>query len=320
MEKVIAARNLTKEYDGLLAVDHVSFEVNRGEVFGFLGPNGAGKTSTIRMLVGLTEPSEGSALVAGYDIRKEIVEVKRRVGVVTETSNLYDELTAGENLLFASQLYNVPRNERPTRIKELLERFHLTDRRDTKFGKLSRGLKRRVVIAAALVHRPEIIFMDEPTTGLDVVSARSLRKYIEELQKEGTTVFLTTHYIEEADQLADRIALIVKGNIVTVDTPERIKDKVKGTPIVEAVLSREPNKLMIEKLGELGSVDWDERRISITTGNVMVALESLIHLAKQEGLEVQHIQTQRPSLEDAFVELTGISAESMMSEKSRGRR
>ena len=319
MEEVITAWNLTKEYDGLLAVDHVSFEVNRGEVFGFLGPNGAGKTSTIRMLVGLTEPSEGSASVAGYDIRKEIVEVKRRVGVVPETSNLYDELTAGENLLFASQLYNVPRGERPNRIKELLERFHLTDRRDTKFGKLSRGLKRRVVIAAALVHRPEIIFMDEPTTGLDVVSARSLRKYIQELQKEGTTVFLTTHYIEEADQLADRIALIVKGNIVTVDTPERIKDKVKGTPIVEAVLSREPNKLMIKKLRELGSVDWDERRISITTGNVMVALESLVHLAKQEGLKVQHIQTLRPSLEDAFVELTGISAESMMSEKSRGR-
>ena len=258
--------------------------------------------------------------MAGYDIRKEIVEVKRRVGVVPETSNLYDELTAGENLLFASQLYNVPRGERPDRIQELLESFHLTDRRDTKFGKLSRGLKRRVVIAAALVHRPEIVFMDEPTTGLDVVSARSLRKYIQELQKEGTTVFLTTHYIEEADQLADRIALIVKGNIVTVDTPERIKDKVKGTPIVEAVLSREPNRLLVEKLGELGSVDWDERRISITTGNVMVALESLIHLAKQEGLEVQDIQTQRPSLEDAFVELTGISVESMMSEKSRGRR
>jgi ABC-2 type transport system ATP-binding protein len=320
LEEAIAAWNLTKEYDGLLAVDHVSFEVSRGEVFGFLGPNGAGKTSTIRMLVGLTEPSEGSASVAGYDIRKEIVEVKRRVGVVPETSNLYDELTAGENLLFASQLYNVPRGERPNRIQELLERFHLTDRRDTKFGKLSRGLKRRVVIAAALVHRPEIVFMDEPTTGLDVVSARSLRTYIQELQKEGTTVFLTTHYIEEADQLADRIALIVKGNIVTVDTPDRIKDKVKGTPIVEAVLSREPNRLMVEKLGELGSVDWDERRISITTGNVMVALESLIHLAKQEGLEVQDIQTQRPSLEDAFVELTGISAESMISEKSRGRR
>ncbi len=320
MEEAIAAWNLTKEYDGLLAVDHVSFEVNRGEVFGFLGPNGAGKTSTIRMLVGLTEPSEGSASVAGYDIRKEIVEVKRRVGVVPETSNLYDELTAGENLLFASQLYNVPRGERPDRIKELLESFHLTDRRDTKFGKLSRGLKRRVVSAAALVHRPEIVFMDEPTTGLDVVSARSLRKYIQELQKEGTTVFLTTHYIEEADQLADRIALIVKGNIVTVDTPERIKDKVKGTPIVEAVLSREPNRLLVEKLGELGSINWDEQRISITTGNVMAALESLIHLAKQEGLEVQDIQTQRPSLEDAFVELTGISAESMMSEKSRGRR
>ncbi|MFQ6053817.1 MAG: ABC transporter ATP-binding protein, partial [Candidatus Bathyarchaeia archaeon] len=224
MDDAIVVENLTKYYDDLLAVDHISFRVHGGEVFGFLGPNGAGKTTTIRMLVGLTTPSEGTAAVAGYDILEDIVEVKRRVGVVPETSNLYDELSVWENLLFASRLYHVPRDARPDRIKDLLETFRLWERRDTRFGKLSKGLKRRVVIAAALVHEPQIVFMDEPTSGLDVVSALALRRFIDELRLEDTTVFLTTHYIEEADQLSDRIAIIVDGKIVTVDEPEDIKN------------------------------------------------------------------------------------------------
>ena len=221
MEEVIVAWNLTKEYDNILAVDHVSFEVNRGEVFGFLGPNGAGKTTTIKMLTGLTAPSEGTARVAGFDIMDDIVEVKRRVGLVPESSNLYDELTVWDNLLFTSQLYHVPRGKRGERIDELLETFNIQERRLTKFGKLSRGLKRRVVIAAALIHQPEILIMDEPTSGLDVVSARSLRLFIKELHTKETTVLLTTHYIEEADHLSDRIAIMVKGKIRTVDTRAR---------------------------------------------------------------------------------------------------
>lgn len=319
MEVAIKTVDLTKSFGEFMAVDHVNFEVDRGEVFGFLGPNGAGKTTTIRMLVGLTTPSEGTATVAGYDIREEIVEVKRRVGVVPETSNLYDEPTVWDNLLFASRLYHVPRRDRPDRIKGLLENFHLWERRDTKFGGLSKGLKRRLVIAAALVHRPKIIFMDEPTVGLDVVSALSLRKFIEELRLEDTTVFLTTHYIEEADQLSDRIAIIVEGKIVTVDTPENIKGAVRGTPVIEALLSSEPDSSMIGELRDLGEVERKGRRIKIVSENVMKSLESLVRLASQRRIRIEDVNTIRPSLEDAFVRLTRVSPDVMRAEKERGR-
>jgi len=319
LEKVIAAWNLTKEYDGLLAVDNVSFEVNRGEVFGFLGPNGAGKTSTIRMLVGLTEPSEGSASVAGYDIRKEIVEVKRRVGVVPETSNLYDELSVWDNLLFSSRLYHVPKRERAYRIHNLLETFNLEDRRNTKFGKLSKGLKRRVVIAAALVHQPEIVFMDEPTSGLDVVSARSLRRLVGELRAEDTTVFLTTHYIEEADQLSDRVAIIVKGKIVTIDSPEKIKQSIRGVPVIEVLLSHEPEESTVKELEAVGAVERQGRRVRIEVEEVTEAIESLIRIATRSGMLIEDIATIRPNLEEAFVNLTGVSSDVMKTEKE-GRR
>ena len=185
-QSAIEAIGLTKQYGALSAVDDISFRVGRGEVFGFLGPNGAGKTTTIRMLVGLTSPSEGTAMVAGHSITDDIVEVKRRVGVVPEVSNLYDELSVWDNLLFMSQLYHVPKQERSERIEEVLQSFDLQSSRGMKFGKLSKGLKRRVVIAAALVHSPEIVFMDEPTAGLDVVSAQSLREFIEQLGSNDT--------------------------------------------------------------------------------------------------------------------------------------
>ncbi|RLI07687.1 ABC transporter ATP-binding protein [Candidatus Bathyarchaeota archaeon] len=320
MENSIVANGLTKYYDGLLAVDHVSFRVRRGEVFGFLGPNGAGKTTTIRMLVGLTTPSEGTATVAGYDIREEIVEVKRRVGVVPETSNLYDELSVWDNLLFISQLYHVPRGERADRIEELLETFHLLERRDTKFGRLSKGLKRRVVIATALVHQPEIVFMDEPTSGLDVVSALSLRKLIAGLSRRNITVFLTTHYIEEADQLTDRVAIIVNGRIVKVDTPEEIKGAFRGPPVLEARLSMEPNGSMIRELEEAGKVEVKGHTVKIMTEDVTAALGSLARLASRGNMKIERVNTSGPTLEDAFVRLTGVSPDVMRAEKERGGR
>ena len=303
-----------------MAVDHISFNVRRGEVLGFLGPNGAGKTTTIKMLTGLTALSEGTARVAGFDIRDDIVEVKRRVGLVPESSNLYDELTVWDNLLFTSQLYHVPRRERGERLVELLETFNIHERRNTKFGKLSKGLKRRVVIAAALVHRPEILIMDEPTSGLDVVSARSLRRFIEELRTEKTTVILTTHYIEEADQLSDRIAIMVKGNIITVDTPEKIKQSVRGTPVTEALLSEDPDTRMIQELENTGKVECTGRKVRVETGDVQEAIEALIRLSSQRGMRIEEINTLRPSLEDAFVELTGVSSEAMSTEKENRRR
>lgn len=311
----IEINRLSKYYDGLLAVDGISFEVSRGEVFGFLGPNGAGKTSTIRMLVGLSKPSDGTAMVAGYSITDNIVEVKRRVGLVPEVSNLYDELSVWDNLLFMSQLYHVPRHERPGRVSEVLQSFDLIDRKLTKFGKLSKGLKRRVVIAASLVHEPEVLFLDEPTVGLDVVSAHSLREYIERLGTQETTVFLTTHYIEEADRLCDRIAIIVQGKIVVLDKPEEIKKRVRAQSIIRAELSRVPDGSLLQGLSELGELEFEGRSIRLQVEKTGESLSALFNLATQEGVSVEALETGRPTLEEAFVELTGMSTDRLHAEK-----
>jgi ABC-2 type transport system ATP-binding protein len=200
MNNAIEVSRLTKVYRAskdsppLRAVDGVDFAVREGEVFAFLGPNGAGKTTTIRMLTGLTHPTSGQARLMGLDLARDVARIKKRVGVVPEASNLYDELSAFDNLVFAMQLYGVPRAERKVRAEELLGRFRLGEKRDVPFAKLSRGMKRALTIAAALAHRPRLLFLDEPTTGLDVMSARSLRRLIAGLREEGVTVFLTTHY------------------------------------------------------------------------------------------------------------------------------
>jgi len=320
MKDIIRTLDLTKYYGDLLAVDHLSFSVKEGEIFGFLGPNGAGKTTTIRMLVGLTTPTEGTAIIDGYDIRSEILEVKRRVGVVPETSNLYDELSVRDNLLFMAGLYHVPRLEREERVRELLESFNLWERRDTKFGKLSKGLKRRLTIAASLIHRPRIIFLDEPTTGLDVMSARSLRNLLKELRKTGVTIFLTTHYIEEADQLCDRIAVIVKGRIVTIDTPENMKSIVRGIPVIEAFFDSPIDKSMTEDLSVLGEVWVEDNRVRVLAEEIPETLEALVNFATKRELKIIEINTVKPGLEDAFVKLTGVKPEVMRVEKERGGR
>ena len=311
----IEIQSLTKYYDDLLAVNRISFEVKKKEIFGFLGPNGAGKTSTIRMLVGLSKPSGGTATVAGYSIIDDIVEVKRRVGLVPEISNLYDELTVWDNLLFMSQLYHIPKQERSSRISEVLHSFDLMDRKTTKFGKLSKGLKRRVVIAASLVHEPEILFLDEPTVGLDVVSAYTLRQYIEQLGSQNTTVFLTTHYIEEADRLCDRIAILVKGEIVVLDTPEEIKRQVKTQSVIRAELSKPPAGLLIQGLQDIGTLDIDGRFINLQVADISDSLNALFSLTNREGVAVEAVETGRPTLEEAFVKLTGMTRERMHVEK-----
>jgi ABC-2 type transport system ATP-binding protein len=311
----IEVEQLTKYYDDLLAVDSISFEVNRGEVFGFLGPNGAGKTSTIRMLVGLSRPSNGIAMVAGHSILDDIVEVKRHVGVVPEVSNLYDELSVWDNLVFMAQLYHVPRQERTSRVDEVLQSFDLTERKATKFGKLSKGLKRRVVIAASLVHGPEILFLDEPTVGLDVASAHTLREYIEQLGENDTTVFLTTHYIEEADRLCDRIAILVKGKIVVLDTPAEIKKRVRTQSVIRVELTRVPDGSLLKGLHSLGELEVEGRSIRLQVKNTSEALDSLFKLTSSEGVSMESVETGRPTLEEAFVELTGLTTDRMRREK-----
>jgi ABC-2 type transport system ATP-binding protein len=317
MNDVITTAGLTKAYGSLVAVDHLSMQVQEGEIFGFLGPNGAGKTTTIRMLVGLTTPSEGFATIKGYDIRKEIVKVKRCVGVVPETSNLYNELTVWENLLFMAGMYHVPKNERGDRITSLLKTFGLTDRSGAKFRGLSKGLKRRATIAAALVHRPDILFLDEPTSGLDVMSARSLRQFLKDLRETGVTVFLTTHYIEEADQLCDRIAIIVKGRIIAVDTPEHLKAVVQGTSVIEVAFTLPVEAINLEELETYGQVKAKDNTLWIQVSDVTKTLKVLTNFADGQGLEVVSMNTVKPSLEDAFIKLTGVESEVMLMEKER---
>jgi ABC-2 type transport system ATP-binding protein len=254
-EKIIEVINLTKSYGDFLAVNHINFEVRAGEIFGFLGPNGAGKTTTIRMLTGLAKPSFGDAKIDRKEISKQIVEIKKIIGVVTEDSNLYDELSVVDNLSFIGQLYGISRIEREKKIGKLLKRLGLENKKDVKFAKLSKGMKRKVTIAAALVHNPLILFLDEPTTGLDVLSARVLRAMIKELNKEGVTIFLTTHYIEEAEQLCDTVAIIVDGKIKTLDTPKDLKLKTKSKSLEEAFIEITGLKeeiMLVEKEGRIG--------------------------------------------------------------------
>jgi len=250
MENAIYVKGLMKRFGDFTAVDEISFEVRSGEVFGFLGPNGAGKTTTIRMLTGLSKPTGGNATVLGFDIQTEIINIKRRIGVVPEISNLYDELSGFDNLLFMAQLYGVPRTQRRKRADELLKTFRLYERKDNLTRTFSRGMKRALTISSALTHNPEVLFLDEPTVGLDVVAARSLRNLISNLRLQGVTIFLTTHYLEEANLLCDRVALLVKGKILAIDTPQALKDKTNKSSLEEAfmkITGLEPEVLAVEK-------------------------------------------------------------------------
>ncbi len=293
----IQVTGLTKRYGppetGLLAVDHIDFAVQRGEIFGFLGPNGAGKTTTIRMLTGLTQPTAGSARVLGLDLARDLPRIKKRIGVVPEASNLYSELTAFDNLIFSMRLYGVPRHKRASRAEDLLARFRLAEKRDTRFGRLSRGMRRALTVAAALAHRPDLVFLDEPTTGLDVVSARNLRQMIGQLRAEGVTVFLTTHYLEEAERLCDHVALLAKGHIVALDTVEQLKAQVQGVMCVEITLEQKD-----------GSQEPETRRLN--GSDIEALVTRALDEARAEGRQLLAVNTVEPSLEDVFVQLTGL--------------
>jgi ABC-2 type transport system ATP-binding protein len=217
--KAIEVTNLTRKYDGVKAVDGISFSVDPGEIFGFLGPNGAGKTTTIRMLTGQLLPTAGTAKVAGYDIVTERQKLKPKIGVVFDSQNLYARMSARENLNFYARLYRISK----TRVNEVLTQVGLSERAADKVMKYSNGMQQRLLIARSLLHEPEVLFMDEPTRGLDAHIARDIRGIIANLAKTGMTVFLTTHYMEEADQLSQRVAFLDQGRIVALDTPAHLK-------------------------------------------------------------------------------------------------
>lgn len=316
MDYSIIVDGLTKRYGEQMALDGVSFNVERGEVFGYLGPNGAGKSTTINILSGLIEPTDGTAFVDGHDIRRERVEIKKKIGVVPETSNLYDELTVRENLGFVSKLYHVPRRLREERITRLLDSFDLNEYGGRGFGKLSKGLKRRTVLAAALVHEPDILFLDEPTSGLDVVSARTLRRMIKEFKEREITVFLTTHYIEEAGGLCDRIAILVRGKITKIDTPHALESAAQEIPVLDA---RVESSEQLTKAALSGVPAQDIMvtgdRVRIYTRDIPGAINALSRVSEERGFSITELNTLKPSLEDAFIQLTGLSADQMKTEK-----
>jgi ABC-2 type transport system ATP-binding protein len=317
MTAVVEARNLQKAYGKNQAAAGVSFAIQKGEIFGLLGPNGAGKTTTIRMLSGLTVPDGGEAVVDGFDVIRDPVGAKKRLGVVPESSNLYMELSATENLVYMAQLYGMPKAEWKQRAEDLLRQFGLYERRNGRFQGFSRGMKRRLTIAAALVHRPGIVFLDEPTTGLDIMSARGLRKLIRKLKESGVTVLLTTHLISEAEELCDRIAIIVKGKILFTDTVAGITQRVKETEILE--LSIEP--LTASVIDQLKGIDGIENADKVDShlrlyGNaVLKRLPAIANVLAENRVDILSIRSLNPTLEDAFVKLTGVEADVMRVDK-----
>jgi ABC-2 type transport system ATP-binding protein len=316
---IIEVSGLAKTFDDVVAVDSADFTVLRGELFGFLGPNGAGKTTTINMLTGLARPDSGTIRIGGIDCTQKPRAAQHLIGVVPDESNLYPELSGFDNLCFCAALYGLGKRERQKRARELLDTFGLEAAADRKFAGYSKGMKRKLTVAAGIIHKPEILFLDEPTTGIDVASARQLRQLIAGLNRAGTTIFLTTHYIEEAERLCDRIAFIVSGNIVRIDTVNHLLQPLKGRHVVQFYCFS-----AVDGLESGISASFPDLEFSIADGDLIrveawepVRVGPLVRYLEENGVEVLEARRLRPSLEDIFVKITGIEADAMRKEKER---
>ena len=289
-------------------MDHINFEVKKGEVFGFLGPNGAGKTTTIRMLTGISIPTEGTATIMGYDIENQSIEAKEQMGIVPDVSNVYNELSAWDNLIFTGKLYDMPKAYREKRAEELLRMFGLLERCKEKVQGFSRGKKRRICLAMALTTRSHILFLDEPTSGLDVQSVLVIRDLIRRLNEQGLTVFLTTHNIEEASQMCDHVAIINHGKLAVIDTPEKLKRTVENLQSVEVAFET-VSQGMLKELREFPNVSnvvKEGDKFRLITNDPPSVLASTWNYAQKNNLRLITVNTLGPSLEDVFVKLTGI--------------
>lgn len=311
--------HLTKRFGEVVAVNDISFNVRQGELFGFLGPNGAGKTTTINMLTGLSRLDSGTINIGGIDCTHNPKAAQHLVGIVPDESNLYPELTGFDNLCFCAALYGIRNKERQKYARELLETFGLSDAADRKFAGYSKGMKRKLTFAAGIIHKPPILFLDEPTTGIDVASARQVRQIIAGLHRKGTTVFLTTHYIEEAERLCERIAFIVKGKIVRTDRTADLLQPVKGKNILILSVSNSEGKLSEDVATafpqyQVQSVTPGEVRIESTE---QIIVGPLIRFLEERSIQVTEARRQTPSLEDVFIQVTGIEAVLMKKEKEK---
>ncbi|WP_019177002.1 daunorubicin resistance protein DrrA family ABC transporter ATP-binding protein [Methanomassiliicoccus luminyensis] len=304
----IDVKDLYKRFGDFQALGGISFEVNDGETFGFLGPNGAGKTTTIRVLTGIVPPTGGRAEIFGKDIAKETVAAKRMMGIVPETSNIYDDMTAWQNLMFAAELYSVGRSSRERRGRELLHTMGLWDRKDSKARGFSKGMKRRLTIAMGLINEPRLLFLDEPTSGLDVQSNLIIRDMIRDLNSRGVTIFLTTHNIEEANLTCDRVAIINHGKIAAIDSPERLKGAIQSVQSVEVAFQRNVPELEghLMAIPCVHEVRKEGDKFRLITEDPPCAIADLAEYARQHDNPVISLNTYGPSLEDVFIKLTGL--------------
>src|SRR5262245_3223926 len=320
MEKVIVVENLQKIFKPktrkqsmeVKAVDGISFEIERGEFFGLLGPNGAGKTTTIGILTTRVLPTGGRALVDGIDVERQPVAVKHRIGVCPQVNNLDRSLTGRENLLFHAEYFGIPKRVREQRAQELLNRFQLADRADEKPTVYSGGMAQRLKIARALMHDPAILFLDEPTTGLDPQARRAIWDLLRELNAKGQTIFLTTHYMEEADQLCQRIAIMDKGKLLQMDTPSKLKAGVPGGYLIELQVQNADGAVdslasSLPALAGVVEVKVQNNTVRLYADKAEGLLANAMRVAVEHGVTVTDAHVSEPSLENLFLHLTGRS-------------
>jgi ABC-2 type transport system ATP-binding protein len=308
IEYDIIVENLVKKYGDFPAVRGISFRVRRGEIFGFLGPNGAGKTTTIHVLATLLKPTAGKAIVAGYDVVREPVKVRRSIGIVFQDPSLDDQLTAWENMYIHGRVYGLKGRVLEERIEELLRFVELYEHRNRPVKYFSGGMRRRLEIARALLHKPRVLFLDEPTIGLDPHTRAHIWDYIVRLRREGkVTIFLTTHYMDEAERLCDRIAIIDHGRIIAEGTPEELKRLVGGDMVYLRLKSPVPNACSILDLPKIVEECKTLRdgRIALKVSNAAEAIPVILEAARSRGLQVSEVSYHRPSLNDVFLYLTG---------------
>jgi ABC-2 type transport system ATP-binding protein len=302
-ENAVEVSGLTKRFNGLLAVDSISFDVKKGELFGFLGPNGAGKTTTIRILTGVIKPDKGKASIFGYDILKHGLKTRQLMGIVPEMANAYVDLSAWNNLMLIGALYGVSKKQRTERADSLLKKFELHERRNHIVKGFSKGMKQKLLLCMALISEPQILFLDEPTSGLDVESQRLIKDTIREYSADGTTVFLTTHNMEEANQLCDRIAIINHGEIAAIDSPEKLRLRSSGLQSIEISFDKpvDTEELLsikgVEKAAKMGD------KLKLYVDETSPVIDALVDYARLKELKIITINTLAPSMEDVFLKL-----------------
>jgi ABC-2 type transport system ATP-binding protein len=303
----INVSNLCKSFDGFTAVDHISFAVPAGELFGLLGPNGAGKTTTINMLATLLKPTSGEAWVGGCSVAADRDGVRRGIGIVFQEAALDNRLSGRENLQFHAMMYGVPRQERKVRIATVLELVELADKADILVEKYSGGMKRRLEIARGLIHRPKVLFLDEPTLGLDTQTRRHIWDYIKKLNRDsGVTIILTTHYMEEADYLCQRVAIMDGGKFAAIDSPAKLKDNLGGDVVsLEITGNIDPLLAQFKTLAWITSLKHHDDVVSLSLEHGERRIPELIQLAQRAGATVHCVHLRQPSLEDVFLNFTG---------------